>query len=154
MYCRQFSQPLEAFGLAVNLLRRVEPFSAYAFGRFSNVLMGQIQRGHYVFTFAEERPVGYAGWALCDESVARAWIEQRAVPSFADCSRGDCAVVITFYAESREACFFQARWCRARYPNAKVFAIRDYGEKQRPAIVGNRGDVEGPAQSRSRMAVV
>jgi hypothetical protein len=135
--CRQFDDPVVAIGQAVDLLRRVQPFASYTFGRLSSVLSGEIKRQHYVFTFDGETPVGYAGWALCDEPIARAWIEERHVPSFAECSNGDSWVGITFYAASKEICLFQARWCRARYPGLKVFGIRDYGRQSRRTEVKN-----------------
>ena len=138
MDCRQFKDPVYALGQAVNLLRHTKPFTSYHFGRLSNVLMGQIRRKHYVFTFDGDRPVGYAGWALCEEPVARAWIENRHVPSFAECDAGDCVVGITFYAETTKVCLFQARWCRNLYPNAKVFGIRDYGSRERSTQLRNR----------------
>jgi hypothetical protein len=135
--CRQFDDPVTALGQAVDLLRRVQPFASYSFGKLSSVLSGEIKRQHYIFTFDGRTPVGYAGWALCDELIARAWIEERYVPSFADCSNGDSWVGITFYAASKEICLFQARWCRARYPGLKVFGIRDYGRRSRRTEVKN-----------------
>lgn len=138
MNCTQFDDPLYALGRAVDMLRRVKPFAGYDFGRFSNVLMGQIKRRHYVFTTLEGRDVGYAGWALCTEQIARGWIEGRLVPTFAQCDEGDCWVGITFYAETTKVCISQARWCRNRYPNARAFGIRDYGSVRRTTQVLNR----------------
>jgi hemolysin-activating ACP:hemolysin acyltransferase len=135
--CGQFDDPVVALGQAVELLRRVQPFATYSFGRLSSVLSGEIKRQHYAFTFDGRTPVGYVGWALCDEPIARAWIEERYVPSFAECSDGDSWVGITFYAASKEICLFQARWCRARYPSLKVFGIRDYGSRSRRTEVKN-----------------
>jgi hemolysin-activating ACP:hemolysin acyltransferase len=137
LICNQIADPALALGRAVDLLRRVEPFACYTFGKLSNVLMGEIKRQHYVFTFDGTRPVGYAGWALCDEVIARAWIDERYVPTFAECSNGDSWVGVTFFAASREACLFQARWCRAQYPGYKVFGIRDYGDRSRRSEVKN-----------------
>ncbi len=137
MDCRQLKDPVYALGCAVNLLRHRKPFASYHFGRLSSVLMGQIRRGHYVFTFDGKRPVGYAGWALCEEAVARAWIESRHVPSFEECNSGNCVVGITFYAETTEACRFMARYCRGLYPDAKVFGIRDYGGRERQMRIRN-----------------
>ena len=122
---RQYPDPVYAFGKAVNLLRRVAPFSAYGFGKLSGVLMGQIRCGHYVFTVAEENAVGYVGWAMCDAQIAQAWIDGKYVPSFDECVDGDSWVGIIYYAASRAVCFFQARYCRNVYPNKKAFGIRD-----------------------------
>jgi hemolysin-activating ACP:hemolysin acyltransferase len=137
MHCRQLEDHVVALGQAVNVLRRVQPFASYTFGRLANVLMGEIRRRHYVFTFDAETPVGYVGWTLCDEAIARAWIEERYVPTFAECSAGDSWVGITFYAATKEACLFQARWCRAQYPGLKVFGIRDYGRRSRQSKTKN-----------------
>lgn len=143
LHCRQVDDPVLALGQAVNLLRRVQPFASYTFGRLANVLMGEIRRRHHVFTFDGKTPVGYAGWALCDEAIARAWIEERYVPTFAECSAGDSWVGITFYAASKEVCLLQARWCRAQYPGLKVFGIRDYGRRSRQSKVTNAAQADG-----------
>ena len=58
---RRFKNPREALGHAVALLRNVEPFASYKFGRFSASLAEQIRRGHYFFTFQDGRLVGYIG---------------------------------------------------------------------------------------------
>lgn len=137
MECRRYSNKVFALGQAVDLLRDVRPFSGYQIDRIANVLIGQIRRNHYVFTIAGGRAVGYAGWALCEESIARAWIEQRYVPSFEECLSGDCVVGITFHARTPEVCRFQARWCRNLYPNAQIFGIRDYGAHERPKQLRN-----------------
>ena len=125
--------------MAVNLLRFVEPFSTYAFGPFAGNLMGQIKRGHYVFTLQAKRVVGYLGWALCDREVATAWLDQRSMPSFEECEDGECWVGLTFHAVTREACFFQSRHVRRLYPNCEVMWRRDYGDRRRDARLANVG---------------
>ena len=141
LHCARLPDPVAALGTATNLLRRVRPFANYPFGRFANVLMGQILREHYVFTLAGDRPVGYVGWAMCSEETARHWVDGRHVPNFEECRSGPCWVGFTFFASTPEACWAQARWCRQQYPNTKVFAIRDYGRSQRPTTL-----TSGPAR--------
>jgi hemolysin-activating ACP:hemolysin acyltransferase len=136
--CRRYEDPIYALGRAVELLRHRTPFAAYGFGKLANVLMGQIRRGHFVFTEDARTAVGYAGWALCDEEVALAWIRRERVPRFEECIDGDCWVGITFYAASPEVCFAQARWLRRKYPDMKGFGLRDYGDRQRPVAVSNQ----------------
>jgi len=139
MKIRQLSEETTALGQAVNLLRRKKPFSSYPFGRFANVLTGQIRRRHYLFTFEENIPVGYVGWALCNEEAARAWIENRQVPSFAECCDGNCWVGITFYAESPKICQAQVRHLKKLYPGYKVFGIRDYGDREKRVVIDSKG---------------
>ncbi len=138
LQCRQFKNEELALGRALNLVRGVEPFRSYKFGNLSNVLMGQIKRGHYLFTLDEERLVGYVGWALCREDVAKAWVENRGVRSFKECDDGDCWVGITFFAATAQVCRFQARACRQLYPGYVAYGIRDYGPRQRSMRTVNR----------------
>jgi hemolysin-activating ACP:hemolysin acyltransferase len=136
--CCQYDDPIYALGRAVELLRHRAPFVDYKFGTLSNVLMGQIRRGHFVFTEQEQTAIGYAGWALCDEDIARAWIRRERVPTYAQCESGNSWVGITFYAATKQVCFAQARWIREKYPNMKGFGLRDYGKRRRASTVVNR----------------
>lgn len=136
--CFRLPERTYAFGLAIDTLRRHKPFSAFKFGRFATVIKGQIRRGHYVFTFRGDQVVGYAGWALCEESIAKAWIARTYVPKYDECLAGDYWVGITFYAESREVTFFQSRHCRNLYPNVKVAFLRDYTGRERMFETVNR----------------
>ena len=138
MNCRRIADDMLAFGHAANLLRRAQPFASYPFGNFAGVLMGQIRRKHYVFTVADKRVVGYAGWAMCREDVARDWVDRNIMPDFDACNRGDCLVVATFYGESRDVTFMQARHVRESHPNVKVYGRRDYSDRMRPTNVFNR----------------
>lgn len=137
--CLQHRSATQAYATTINLLRRVAPFSNYRFGTISTVLLSQIRRKHYVLTYAipEEKPVGYCGWALCEERIAKAWVEDGYVPSHEECMAGDCCVVATFYGASPAVTRFQARYVRNAYPNVKVYGRRDYGERLRPMQVRN-----------------
>ena len=137
--CVQHRNPAIAYATAVNLLRSVAPFSNYRFGVFSSVLLGQIRRKHCVLTYAmpEDRPVGYFGWALCEERIAKAWIEDGYVPTQEECMKGDCFVVATFYGATPEVTRFQVRQVRKIYPNIKVYGRRDYGQRVRPMHIRN-----------------
>ncbi len=136
--CRRFPNPHAALGRAVNLLRGVEPFASYRFGQLSGTLMGQVRRNHYLFTFRDKRIVGYAGWALCEAEMARAWVEGGYVPTYEECLKGDSWIGMTFYADAPGACLYQARQCRLSCPNHKVFFRRDYHGRQRTTEVFNR----------------
>lgn len=138
LQCRQFDDPELALGRAVNILRGVEPFRSYDFGKLSNVLMGQVTRGHYLFTLDEKKLVGYMGWALCQEEIAKAWIERRYIPTFKECNEGDCWVGITIFAATTQVLRFQARACREIYPNFTAYGIRDYGNRRRSTSTVNR----------------
>lgn len=131
LICARLPEPLHAFGLAVDLLFRHKPFRDYRFGPFAAVIKGQIRRGHYVFTFRDDTPAGYVGWALCEEDVAKAWIARRRVPRFEECLSGAYWVGFVFCADSRDVTIHQARYCRQQYPDHKFAYLREYGERQR-----------------------
>jgi hypothetical protein len=124
--CRRFGRPLVAFGAAVDLLRMHKPFSEAKFGTYAAVLRGQIARQHYVFAVQGERAVGYAGWALCSEEIARAWTERRYTPAYAECLAGDSWVGLTYYARSRQITFALMGHIKKRYPGYRIFGLRRY----------------------------
>ena len=134
---RRHPSDIHALGMAVNLLRRAEPFSGYAFGPFAGNLMGQIKRGHYFFTLAGKRVLGYAGWALCEPEVAEAWLAERYLPTFEECERGPVWVGLTWFAATPEACWFQARVLRRMHPGQRGLWRRDYGARKRNVAVVN-----------------
>ena len=139
----QFIDPAETLGRAVNLLQAVHPFAGYDFGTFVRVLMGQIQRHHYLFTLSGDHPVGYVGWAMCTEQTARRWLDGGNTPTFDECRDGDCWLGLTWYAVNTQVCRSQTKLLRAIYPSQKLFGIRDYGPHRRSAMVLSRQ----PAQS-------
>jgi hemolysin-activating ACP:hemolysin acyltransferase len=148
LVCGQYKDPIYALGRVVELLRHHSPFAGYGFGKLTNVLMGQIRRGHFVFTEDDRTAVGYAGWALCDEEAALAWVRQERVPTFEECINGDCWVGITFYAATPQVCFAQARWLRKKYPGMKGYGLRDYGRRERPVAIRNATVADDAAPGR------
>ena len=127
---RRFKSPREALGHAVALLRDVEPFASYKFGRFTASLAGQIRRGHYLFTFEDGRLVGYIGWARCSEKIAEAWVAGETSPAYKDCLEGPCMVAMTFHAKSRAVTVYQSRQARKVNANCKVYIPREYTDNR------------------------
>ena len=65
-----------ALGLAVEYLRKKPAFARLAFGEWSQVLVGQINRGHYYFIVDQHQRVqGFFGWALTQERLAEQWVK-------------------------------------------------------------------------------
>lgn len=139
LVCLQPKSAVVAYASVVNLLRDVEPFSKYPFGSFATVLVSQIRRKHYVLTYRKgnEIPVGYFGWAMCTEEIAKRWIQDNYVPTHRECMSGDFFVVATFHAKSKEITRFQTRHVRGLYPNATVYGRRDYGGRLKPMRIKN-----------------
>jgi hypothetical protein len=69
------TDPAAALGLAVSHLMTKPAFAQLTFGSWSRVLVGQINRGHYVLARdATGRTCGFLGWALTDEAAAMDWL--------------------------------------------------------------------------------
>jgi hypothetical protein len=69
------TDPAAALGLAVAHLMTKPAFAQLPFGSWSRVLVGQINRGHYVLARdATGRTCGFLGWAITDEAAAMDWL--------------------------------------------------------------------------------
>jgi hemolysin-activating ACP:hemolysin acyltransferase len=136
---RKLDNRVMALGLATELLHTRPPFSNFKFGKLTGVIRGQIKRGHYLFTFRGKQPVGYIGWAECDQKVAQAWMERSYIPTFQECSGGDSCVLITFVSPGTTVTLHLIREARRLYPNRPIYFMREYGQgKKRKATVLNR----------------
>jgi hemolysin-activating ACP:hemolysin acyltransferase len=94
------ANPGMALGLAVSHLMTKPAFARQAFGTWSRVLVGQVNRGHYYLVLDGcERVVGFLGWALTSETNAEAWVHGRASFSDADAHAGDCVVFNAWAAD-------------------------------------------------------
>lgn len=143
--CIRLDDPYRALGLAANMLAKVEPYAQYRMDGLIPTLMAEIQRGHYLFTLKGERVLGYAGWALCTPELARAWVEGRYKPNYAECVNGSAPVLVTFHSKSRAATVLQIRYLRSLYPGQEVFFRRYYGDgHSRHARVLNVAGSPGP----------
>lgn len=136
---RRLRNPVLALGLAVELLRSRPPFTRFRFGKFASVIKGQIRRGHYLFTFRGNQPVGYMGWAECSETIARAWMEEGYNPTYKECMSGDTCVLITFVSPSKSVTFHQIRQSRLLYPDRPIYFMREYKDgRSRKSTVRNK----------------
>jgi hemolysin-activating ACP:hemolysin acyltransferase len=136
---RKMQNRVMALGLATELLHTRAPFSKFQFGKLTGVVRGQIKRGHYLFTFRGNQPVGYIGWAECDKKVAEAWMERSYTPTFQECSGGDSCVLITFVSPGTTVTLHLIREARKLYPDRPIYFMREYDNgKKRKATVLNR----------------
>jgi len=100
---RTFDNPAAALGIAVSYLMTRPAFARLAFGHWTRVLVGQINRGHYVFAYDADQVVGFAGWALAGADDAEAWLDGDAGARADGGRTGDCIVVNAWAANSPEA---------------------------------------------------
>ena len=95
------AQPVVALGLAVDHLMTKPAFASLPFGEWSRILVGQINRGHYVFAVDNTKRIqGFVGWGLITRAKAEAWVEGLHVLSYSDCLEGDCVIFNAWSANS------------------------------------------------------
>ena len=95
------SNPEVSLGLAVEFLRKKPAFARLPFGEWSQVLVGQINRGHFCFIMDQKRRVhGFFGWALTPQYLAEEWIEGRSGLRDEECRAGDCVIFNAWAANS------------------------------------------------------
>lgn len=128
--CRQLPRPMLSLGIAANLVRRKPPFSNFNFGRMTSVLIGQIRRNHYLIAFRRGTPVGYIGWAVTPHEIAERWLNEGYTPKYNECIDGDSCVLLTVYSEGRDITMNMIRQARIRYPDHRIYFMRDYAKKK------------------------
>lgn len=85
--------PFIALGLAVNHLMTMPAFGNLRFGDWSRILVGQINRKHYLLVADEKKQIqGFLGWALTTNANAEAWLEGRSGSAQPDDMQGDCII--------------------------------------------------------------
>lgn len=98
------ADPATALGMAVEFLMQQPVFARLPFGEWAQVLVGQVNRGHFFFAVDEQRRVhGMFGWALTSEATAEAWVTGRGDLRNEDCRDGDCVIINVLATDSPDA---------------------------------------------------
>jgi hemolysin-activating ACP:hemolysin acyltransferase len=100
---RTFDNAATALGIAASYLMTRPAFARLAFGHWTRVLAGQINRGHYVFVYQDDDVVGFAGWALASAQDAEAWLDGDSGSPPNGGRDGDCIVVNAWAASTPAA---------------------------------------------------
>lgn len=117
----------EALGMAVSYFMTDPVFARLPFGQWSRVLVGQINRGHYLFAMEGEKVVGFVGWALTTKEKAEAWLTENRDIGFADSLAGEVVLINAWKATSPAANrFLLATMRRVVSDKAMVYAKRFY----------------------------
>ncbi len=139
----RFRDPHLALGQAVMRLMGKPGFAGLPFGAWSRILVGQINRDHYVFLGdGAGRIVGFAGWTRASRAVAESWLAGTGDNDPAGGQTGDCVIINAWQADDGAA---QA---------ALYGEMRKYGRAtQVHAIYGKRFYPDGRVR-RVRLAVL
>jgi hemolysin-activating ACP:hemolysin acyltransferase len=140
--CR-VDDPFMAIGAACRLMADVQPYAGLVFGEFVKTISGQVRRGHYLFARRDRQILGYTGWALCEEDVAKKWILGQGAPDSDACQDGPVFVLVTLAATEKIATGSLIRACRKLYPGRRAMFHRMYadGRSARANSVLNRASL-------------
>jgi len=92
-----------ALGLAVSYLMNKKAFAKQPFGVWSKVIVGQLNRGHYLFIHRGKQIVGFAGWSLTSKEHAENWLADKADIPYEKSFEGDCFVFNAWSADDFRA---------------------------------------------------
>ncbi len=127
--------PRAALGMAVSYLMTEPVFAQLPFGQWSRVLVGQINRGHYLFVFEEEKVVGFVGWALATRERAEAWLTRSRDIGSAESRDGDIVLLNVWRSAGHAVNRFLIESLRTEFRGkAMIYSKRFYaGGRVRPA---------------------
>ena len=109
--------PHLALGLTVEYLMKGPAFSKQSFGPFSQVLVGQINRRHYVLATRGVSTVGFVGYGLCSKAVADRWAYGSGEPTFDECNGGPCLLINAWMASDLRVSLALKRWFIRSFPD-------------------------------------
>lgn len=92
----------QALGLVVSYLMTKPAFAGLPFGYWSRILVGQINRGHYLIASDKHRIVGFLGWALTTKEKGDMWLAGSAELASEDCRAGEILLINAWAAETHD----------------------------------------------------
>lgn len=94
--------PAQALGFAVSYLMTKPAFARLPFGHWSRILVGQINRGHYLIASDNGHIVGFLGWALTTQEKGEMWLAEQGELSFEDSKAGEILLINAWASESND----------------------------------------------------
>lgn len=94
--------PARALGLATCYLMTKPAFAKLPFGHWSRILVGQINRGHYLIAVDAAGVAGFLGWALTTKEHGDLWLSGRGEVSFENSRAGDILLINAWAAEDND----------------------------------------------------
>jgi hemolysin-activating ACP:hemolysin acyltransferase len=91
-----------ALGMAVSFLMTEPSFARLPFGAWTSVLIGQINRKHYLFAVKGNRVVGFVGWHQTDEAGAERWLAGKDELRNGGAPAGDCLLINAWKSTSAD----------------------------------------------------
>jgi hypothetical protein len=129
----QLESSFQAFGLLIDHLSRVAPFSRYDLGNFARALRQQLRHGHHLAAMRGPVLVGYVGWLLTSREIAEKWLQSGDVLRPVERSAANAAALTVVSAQERGVLLRLIRGARTMNPAIRVYFKRQYAEPGRGA---------------------
>ena len=129
----QLNASFETFGVLVDFLSRIDPFTKYDIGNFCQALRRQIGDGNHVAALSNRKLIGYCGWLPTKTAIAAAWVDNSGPLTPARSGESDAVALTVVAASDRRVLMSLIRRARKLNPQRRVFFKRDYRGNARPA---------------------
>ena len=125
----------EAFGMVLDLLSRTPPFAQYDLDKISAAIRMQLHHQHHVAALEDGQLIGYMGWLLTAQEIARKWAQDKGPLRSAPAEAADAVCVTILASPDRHVLRKLVGQGRAQYATIPVFFKRQSGEKTRKVAV-------------------
>ena len=92
---RMFHSSYEAFGLVIDYLAAVEPFSKFRAGVLVKAVRYQLGKGNHVCAYRGETLVGYCGWLHITSAMGERWMNHQGELTPVPAAEADAAALTT-----------------------------------------------------------
>ena len=131
------TRSFEAFGLVMDYLSRVAPFSSFELGKFGGIIRQQLAMGHNLAALDHRRElVGYAGWIHTSSVSAELWAMDQGALQHLDGKAHDAAALTVVAVSDPRATMRLMRGARELNKGVRVYFKRSYD-----------GEVRGPKKA-------
>ena len=121
----------ENFGMLVDFLAGLDPFTRYDLGNFCRALQHQLNHGNHVAAVSATRIVGYCGWLPTTAAIASAWMEERGQLLPAEKDAADAVALTVVACSDRKILAHLIRRARNLNPGRRVYFRRQYADQKR-----------------------
>ncbi len=115
----------EAFGLVLDFLSRVAPFSTFEVETLANVIRMQLRDSYHLAAMQGSVMIGYAGWLRTTTAEANAWTEGRGILIARHGPDADAAALTVFAVTDPEATRRLIHGARELNKGVRVFFKRE-----------------------------
>ena len=125
----------EAFGMVLDLLSRTAPFRYYDLDQVAAAIRMQLQQQCHVAALQDGQLIGYMGWMLTSEAIARLWATDAGPLKPVPQAEADAVCVTILASPNSRVLRKLVGLGRTQYATVPVFFKRQSGDRTRKVAV-------------------